>query len=174
MIALRAANHFADLRHCQWQRAPRTKRSGSLRTLKHLATTAIRAPVHRVNSSAIGRGWHPDLRGLGAFEVAENNDTANRTRSNHDPTRQIDAAMDLAVGEKRLWVVMEHMTKAVGPRIRTAWSHPLAARDVVQRLCTDHAVLEVTPRGFTMLDIIPGMTRDTSRMRTDARLIWPW
>jgi acyl CoA:acetate/3-ketoacid CoA transferase beta subunit len=69
--------------------------------------------------------------------------------------------MDLAMWEKRLWVVMEHTTKAVGPRIRTAWSYPLAARGVVKRLCTDQAVLEVPPRVFTMLDIIPGMTRDT-------------
>jgi 3-oxoadipate CoA-transferase, beta subunit len=81
--------------------------------------------------------------------------------------------MDLAVGKKRLWVVMEHTTKAVGLRIRTACLYPLAALDVVKRVYTDHAVLEVTPRGFTILDIIPGMTRDTLQMRTEARLIWP-
>ena len=130
--------------------------------------------MHHVGRFAIARGWHLDLCGLGAFEVSEDDDNiANRARSNHDPTRQIGGAMDLSVGEMRLWVVTEHTTKAVGPCIRTACSYPLAVRGVVKRVYTDHAVLEVTPRGFAVLNMIPGTTRGTLQMRTEARLIVP-
>jgi len=81
--------------------------------------------------------------------------------------------MDLAVGAQRLWVAMEHTTKGGGSRIRTACSYPLTAKGVVKRVYTDLAVLEVTPGGFAVLDMIPGMTRDALQARTEATLIWP-
>jgi 3-oxoadipate CoA-transferase beta subunit len=68
---------------------------------------------------------------------------------------------------------MEHNTKAGGAsRIRAACSYPLTAKGVVKRVYTDLAVLAVTPRGFMVLDMIPGITRETLRARTEATLIW--
>lgn len=82
--------------------------------------------------------------------------------------------MDLAVGAQRLWVAMEHITKAGGgSRIRKACSYPLTAKGVVKRVYTDLAVLEVTPRGFAVLDMVPGMTKAELQARTEAELIWP-
>jgi len=81
--------------------------------------------------------------------------------------------MDLAVGAKRLWVAMEHNNKrGGGPRLRTACSYPLTAKGVVRRVYTDIAVLEVTPDGFAVLDMVPGLTRETLQSRTEAPLIW--
>jgi 3-oxoadipate CoA-transferase beta subunit len=132
------------------------------------------ALVHHADSFAIARGGHLDLCVLGAFEVAENGDIANWARSPNEPIKQVGGAMDLAVGAKRLWIAMEHTTKAGGgSRIRKLCSYPLTAKGVVKRVYTDLAVLEVTPRGFSVLEMIPGMTRAMLQERTEAVLIWP-
>ena len=132
------------------------------------------AYVHHADSFAIARGGHLDLCVLGAFEVSETGDIANWARTANDPTRQIGGAMDLAVGAKRLWVAMEHNTKGKGQsRIRRVCSYPLTAKGVVKRVYTDLAVLEVTDRGFVVLDMVPGLTRDALQARTEADLIWP-
>jgi 3-oxoadipate CoA-transferase, beta subunit len=129
--------------------------------------------VHHADSFAIARGGHLDLCVLGAFEVAENGDIANWARSADEPTKQVGGAMDLAIGAKRLWVAMEHITKGHGgSRIRRACSYPLTAKGVVRRIYTDLAVLEVSSRGFVVLDMIPGMTRDGLQDRSEAELHW--
>jgi 3-oxoadipate CoA-transferase beta subunit len=129
--------------------------------------------VHHADSFGIARGGHLDLCVLGAFEVAENGDIANWARSADEPTKQIGGAMDLAIGAKRLWVAMEHITKGKGgSRIRRACSYPLTAKGVVRRVYTDLAVLEITPKGFTVLDMIPGITREELQDRSEAELHW--
>jgi 3-oxoadipate CoA-transferase beta subunit len=142
--------------------------------VQHITLITGAALVHHADSFAIARGGHLDLCVLGAFEVAENGDIANWARSPDEPVKQVGGAMDLAVGAKRLWVAMEHTTKAGGgSRVRAACSYPLTAKGVVKRVYTDLAVLEVTPRGFAVLDVIPGMTREALQARTEASLIWP-
>ncbi len=132
------------------------------------------AYVHHADSFAIARGGHLDLCVLGAFEVSQNGDIANWARAAGEPTKQVGGAMDLAVGAKRLWVAMEHNTKGSGQsRIRRVCSYPLTAKGVVKRVYTDLAVLEVTDRGFVVLDMIPGLTREALQARTEAELIWP-
>ena len=132
------------------------------------------AYVHHADSFAIARGGHLDLCVLGAFEVAQNGDIANWARAAGEPTKQVGGAMDLAVGAKRLWVAMEHNTQGKGQsRIRRVCSYPLTAKGVVKRVYTDLAVLEVTDRGFLVLDMVPGLTRDALQARTEAELIWP-
>ena len=127
--------------------------------------------VHHADSFAIARGGHLDLCVLGAFEVAENGDIANWARSPNEPVKQVGGAMDLAVGAQRLWVAMEHNTKGNGEsRIRRVCSYPLTAKGVVRRVYTDLAVLDVTPEGFVVLDMIPGLTFETLQARTEAPL----
>jgi len=129
--------------------------------------------VHHADSFAIARGGHLDLCVLGAFEVAENGDIANWARAVDEPVKQVGGAMDLAIGAKRLWVAMEHITKSHGgSRIRRACSYPLTAKGVVQRVYTDLAVLGVTPRGFAVLDMISGLTRQALQDCTEAELHW--
>jgi 3-oxoadipate CoA-transferase beta subunit len=129
--------------------------------------------VHHADSFGIARGGHLDLCVLGAFEVAENGDLANWAHSANDPVRQVGGAMDLAIGAKRLWVAMEHNTKASGEsRIRKLCSYPLTARGVVRRVYTDIAVMDVTPQGFLVREMVPGLTRDELQARSEAELLW--
>jgi 3-oxoadipate CoA-transferase beta subunit len=132
------------------------------------------AYVHHADSFAIARGGHLDLCVLGAFEVSETGDIANWARAADEPLKQVGGAMDLAVGAKRLWVAMEHTTKGNGgSRLRRRCSYPLTAKSVVQRVYTDLAVLDVTPRGFVVIDMVPGLTRQALQDRTEAELRWP-
>jgi 3-oxoadipate CoA-transferase, beta subunit len=129
--------------------------------------------VHHADSFAIARGGHLDLCVLGAFEVAENGDIANWARSSTEATKQIGGAMDLAIGAKRLWVAMEHITKSHGgSRIRRRCSYPLTAKGVVRRVYTDLAVLDVTAKGFVVTDMVSGLTREALQERTEAELHW--
>jgi 3-oxoadipate CoA-transferase beta subunit len=126
--------------------------------------------VHHADSFAIVRGGHLDLCVLGGFQVAENGDLANWAQSATEVGKQIGGAMDLAVGAKRVWVTMEHTTKQGQARILKRCSYPLTAPGCVGRVYTNLAVLEVTPQGFTVLDIIPGLTFDELQSRTEATL----
>ena len=128
------------------------------------------AYVHHADSFAIARGGHLDLTVLGAFEVSETGDIANWARAAHEPVAQIGGAMDLAIGAKRLWVIMEHTTKEGGSRLRRQCSYPLTAKGTVKRVFTNLAVLDVTPRGFVVRDIIPGLSFEELQARTEAVL----
>jgi 3-oxoadipate CoA-transferase beta subunit len=129
--------------------------------------------VHHADSFGIARGGHLDLCVLGAFEVAENGDIANWAHSANDPVRQVGGAMDLAIGAKRLWVAMEHNTKASGEsRIRKLCSYPLTARGVVRRVYTDIAVMDVTLKGIVVREMVPGLTREELQARSEAELFW--
>ncbi|MCO6418749.1 3-oxoacid CoA-transferase subunit B [Siccirubricoccus sp. KC 17139] len=127
--------------------------------------------VHHADSFAIVRGGHLDLCVLGGFQVAENGDLANWSHSPKEVARQIGGAMDLAVGAKRVWVVMEHVTKDGKPRILRRCSYPLTASACVTRVYTNMAVLDVTPAGFKVVEIIPGMSFSELQARSEAELI---
>ncbi|MGH7154620.1 MAG: CoA-transferase, partial [Acetobacteraceae bacterium] len=127
--------------------------------------------VHHADSFAIARGGHLDLCVLGAFEVSETGDIANWARAPDEPVKQIGGAMDLAIGAKRLWVIMEHTTKDGAPRLVRRCAYPLTAKGVVRRVYTNLAVLDVTPRGFVVRDLVPGLTFDQLQAVTDAPLL---
>jgi len=127
--------------------------------------------VHHADSFAIARGGHLDLCVLGAFEVSETGDIANWARTADEPVKQIGGAMDLAIGAKRLWVIMEHATKDGTPRLVRRCSYPLTAKGVVRRVYTNLAVLDVTPRGFVVRDMIPELSWDELVARTEAPLL---
>ena len=125
---------------------------------------------HHADSFALIRGGHLDLCVLGAFEVAENGDIANWSRSDNDFAPAVGGAMDLAAGAKRLWAVMEHTTKSGEPRIVSRCSYPLTALGVVSRIYTNLAVLDVTDHGLVVVDIIPGLDFSGLQARTGATL----
>ena len=126
--------------------------------------------VHHADSFAMVRGGHLDLCVLGGFQVAENGDLANWSQSATETGRQIGGAMDLAVGAKRVWVVMEHQTKDGQPRILRHCSYPLTAARCVSRVYTNLAVLDVTPAGFKVIDMIPGLSLAELQARSEATL----
>ncbi len=138
---------------------------------QHVTLVAGGAYSHHADSFAMIRGGHLDLCVLGAFEVAENGDIANWATSENDTAPAVGGAMDLAVGAKRLWALMEHTTKDGRPRLVRRCAYPLTAPAAVKRVYTNLAVLDVTARGFEVVDMAPGVTLDALRARTDAPLV---
>jgi len=129
---------------------------------------------HHADSFAMIRGGHIDLCVLGAFEVAENGDVANWATSENDTAPAVGGAMDLAVGARRLWVMMEHAAKDGRPKLVRRCGYPLTAPGVVQRVYTNLAVLDVVPgRGFVLRDTAPGVTLAALRERTGAPIHLP-
>ena len=125
------------------------------------------------DSFALVRGGHLDLCVLGAFQVAENGDLANWARSDDDDAPAIGGAMDLAAGARRIWVVMEHTTRAGEPRLLRRCTYPLTAAGCVKRIYTDLAVIDVTPKGLAVIDMVPGLTLEALQERTEAKLTGP-
>ena len=131
------------------------------------------ALVHHADSFAMIRGGHLDLCVLGAYEVAENGDVANWATSENDSAPAVGGAMDLAVGAKNLWVMMDHTTKEGSPRLVERCSYPLTAARAVKRIYTNLAVIDVTPDGFVVRHMADGLSFDELQKRTGARLQAP-
>ena len=133
----------------------------------------IRSGASIVDSSwsfAMIRGGHIDITILGAFEVAGNGDLANWDMRVPDKGPLVGGAMDLAACAREVWVIMEHNTRKGGPRLVEACTLPLTAMRCVTRVYTDLAVVDVTPAGFVVRDILDGLTPAQLRERTGAPL----
>jgi 3-oxoadipate CoA-transferase beta subunit len=126
--------------------------------------------MHHADSFALIRGGYLDLCVLGAFQVAENGDLANWSTSDNDSAPAVGGAMDLAVGARQVWVLMEHQTKSGESRLVRRCTYPLTALGVVTRVYTNLAVLDVTPEGFAMRDMVEGLTLDALQKVTGAPL----
>jgi 3-oxoadipate CoA-transferase beta subunit len=125
--------------------------------------------MHHADSFGLIRGGHLDLCVLGAFQVAKNGDLANwATTTDNAPA--VGGAMDLAAGTPRLWVLMDHTTKTGESRLVRRCSYPLTAVGVVKRIYTNLAVIDVTPDGFAVREMVPGLTLAALQEVTDAPL----
>ncbi len=123
--------------------------------------------VHHADSFAMIRGGHLDLCVLGAFQVAENGDFANWSKSDTDMP-SVGGAMDLAVGAKSVWLLMEHATKGGESKLMRRCTYPLTAVGAARRVYTDRAVLDITADGFVVRDMAPGLTFEALQDVTDA------
>jgi 3-oxoadipate CoA-transferase, beta subunit len=125
--------------------------------------------MHHADSFGLIRGGHLDLCVLGAFQVAANGDLANwATTTDNAPA--VGGAMDLAAGTPRLWVLMDHTTKTGESRLVRRCTYPLTAIGVVKRIYTNLAVIDVTPDGFAVREMVPGLTLAALQDVTDAPL----
>jgi 3-oxoadipate CoA-transferase, beta subunit len=124
-------------------------------------------------SFAIIRGRHLELCILGALEVADNGDLANWSTSASDTAPAVGGAMDLAVGAQRIWIAMEHVAKSGASKLVKHCTYPLTGAGVVKRIYTDLAVIDVTPRGFELVEIVGDVDFETLQARTDAKLHRP-
>ena len=137
---------------------------------QHVTLVTGASLMNHADSFGMVRGGHLDLCVLGGFQVAENGDLANWSRSANDRAPAIGGAMDLAVGAKRIWVVMEHTTNSGEKRILKRCTYPLTAPDCVKRVYTDLAVIDVTDSGFVVIDMVPGITLADLQPLGDALL----
>ncbi|MFT3817582.1 MAG: 3-oxoacid CoA-transferase subunit B [Rubrivivax sp.] len=112
---------------------------------------------HHADSFAMMRGGHVDICVLGAFQVSAAGDLANWHTGEPDAIPAVGGAMDLAVGARKTFVMMEHVAKDGRPKIVEQCSVPLTGIACVSRIYTDLAVLAVTPDGLRLLDSAPGL-----------------
>jgi 3-oxoadipate CoA-transferase, beta subunit len=128
------------------------------------------AYFHHTDAFVMMRGGHIDITVLGAFQVGANGDLANWATDDATLPPAVGGAMDLAVGARRVLVMTTHTTKDGRPKLLPACTFPLTAAAVVNRVYTDLAVLDVTPDGFVVREMVPGITRDELQARTAAPL----
>ncbi len=115
---------------------------------------------HHGDSFAMMRGGHLDICVLGAFQVSVQGDLANWHTGEPGAIPAVGGAMDLAVGAKQVFVMMEHRTREGASKLVAACSYPLTAPRCVARIYTDLAVLDVTPQGLRLRDRVAGLTLD--------------
>ncbi|MGC1354105.1 MAG: 3-oxoacid CoA-transferase subunit B [Xanthobacteraceae bacterium] len=125
--------------------------------------------MHHADSFALIRGGHLDLCVLGAFQVAANGDFANWSKSKTDMP-SVGGAMDLAVGAKSVWLLMDHTTKDGESKLMRRCSYPLTAVGAAKRVYTNLAILDVTGDAFAVREIVPGLTFEALQDVTDAPL----
>ncbi len=124
-----------------------------------------------VDSFTIMRGGHLDLTIMGGMQVAQNGDLANWNLGRPGEPPAVGGAMDLAVGAKQVYILMEHTTRDGQPKIVERCTLPLTGLGVVNRIYTDLAVLEVTPKGLLVREINPGLSFDALQAHTAAPLL---
>jgi 3-oxoadipate CoA-transferase beta subunit len=118
------------------------------------------AYFHHADSFGMMRGGHIDICVLGAFQVSVTGDLANWHTGAPDAIPAVGGAMDLAVGAKQVFVMMEHLTKTGESKIVQQCTYPLTGVKCVNRIYTDLAVIDVTPRGLEVREIVPGLSFD--------------
>ena len=118
------------------------------------------AYFHHADSFAMMRGGHLDICVLGAFQVSVAGDLANWHTGGADAIPAVGGAMDLAIGAKKTFVMMEHLTKQGQSKIVAQCSYPLTGIGCVSRIYTDLAVIDVTPHGLKVVEIVPGLAFD--------------
>ena len=113
---------------------------------------------HHADSFAMMRGGHLDICVLGAFQVSARGDLANWHTGAPDAIPAVGGAMDLAIGAKKTFVMMEHLTKSGESKIVAECSYPLTGVACVSRIYTDLCTLECTPQGLKLIDTVEGLS----------------
>ena len=112
---------------------------------------------HHADSFAMMRGGHLDFCVLGAFQVSVNGDLANWHTGGKDAIPAVGGAMDLAIGAKNVYVMMDHQTKSGESKIVAACSYPVTGLACVNRIYTDLAVIDVSRAGLVAIEMVPGL-----------------
>ena len=112
---------------------------------------------HHADSFAMMRGGHLDYCVLGAYQVSVAGDLANWHTGEPDAIPAVGGAMDLAIGAKNVFVMMEHLTKTGESKIVPRCTYPITGLACVTRIYTDLAVIDVTPEGPVVTDIVAGL-----------------
>lgn len=115
---------------------------------------------HHGDSFAMMRGGHLDICVLGAFQVSAGGDLANWHTGAKDAIPAVGGAMDLAIGARQVFVMMEHQTRQGDSKIVAQCTYPLTGVGCVSRIYTDLAVIDVTPDGLLVREMVDGLTLD--------------
>ena len=112
---------------------------------------------HHADSFAMMRGGHLDICVLGAFQVSATGDLANWHTGEKDAIPAVGGAMDLAIGAKQTWVMMDLLTKKGESKVVAKCGYPLTGIGCVKRIYSDLATLDCTPQGLRLVDKVEGL-----------------
>ena len=121
---------------------------------------------HHADSFAMIRGGHIDYCVLGAMEVSIKGDLANWSTGKGIPA--VGGAMDLVAGAKNVFVMTQHLTKEGDPKLVKKCTLPLTGANVVSRIYTDYAILDITERGFKVIEINENINLNYLQTVTDG------
>jgi 3-oxoadipate CoA-transferase beta subunit len=116
------------------------------------------AYFHHADSFSMMRGGHLDICVLGAFQVSATGDLANWSTGEKDAIPAVGGAMDLAIGAKQTWVMMDLLTKKGESKVVNECSYPITGIGCVKRIYSELATLECTPKGLRLIDMVDGLT----------------
>ena len=126
---------------------------------------------HHGDSFAMMRGGHIDICVLGAFQVAVNGDLANWHTGEPGAIPAVGGAMDLAIGAKKTFVMMELFTRAGESKLVETCTYPLTGLACVSRVYTDVAVFDLSPKGACVVELVEGVSFEEIKTRTGLNLI---
>ena len=126
---------------------------------------------HHADSFAMMRGGHLDVCVLGAFQVSVNGDLANWHTGAPDAIPAVGGAMDLAIGAKKTFVMMEFLTRQGESKLVSACTYPLTGIGCVSRIYTDLAVIDLIGGEARVIDLVEGMDIEALRALTPVSLV---
>ncbi|CAD5374250.1 acetyl-CoA:acetoacetyl-CoA transferase, beta subunit [Rubrivivax sp. A210] len=116
------------------------------------------AYFHHADSFAMMRGGHLDICVLGAFQVSATGDLANWSTGEPGSIPAVGGAMDLAIGAKQTWVMMDLLTREGASKVLERCTYPLTGLACVKRIYGDLATLACTPQGLQLIDKVDGLS----------------
>jgi 3-oxoadipate CoA-transferase, beta subunit len=137
---------------------------------KYVTAIPGAAYFHHADSFAMIRGGHIDVCVLGAYQVSETGDLANWSTGNPEDIPAVGGAMDLVAGVQTIYVITKHCTKSGAPKIVKACNYPLTGKNVVSRIYTDLAIIEVQDKKLVVLEMAPGLSFESLQKKTAATL----
>ena len=125
---------------------------------------------HHADSFAMIRGGHIDICVLGAMQVSSNGDLANWSTGSNSIVPAVGGAMDLVAGVKKIFVVTQHNTKKGIPKILDKCTFPLTGKNVVDRIYTNLAILDVNKEGLFVKELADNISFEYLKSKTEANL----
>jgi 3-oxoadipate CoA-transferase beta subunit len=128
------------------------------------------AYFHHADSFSMIRGGHIDICVLGAMQVSASGDLANWSTGAANAIPAVGGAMDLVAGVETIYIITQHCTKNGEPKLVESCTYPLTGKAVISRVYTDLAVIDITPEGFKLVELAPGVDLDYVQHRTGCEL----
>ena len=125
---------------------------------------------HHADSFAMIRGGHIDICVLGAMQVSSNGDLANWSTGSNSIVPAVGGAMDLVAGVKKIFVITQHNTKKGIPKILDKCTFPLTGKNVVDRIYTNLAILDVNKEGLFVKELADNISFEYLKSKTEANL----
>lgn len=125
---------------------------------------------HHADSFTMIRGGHIDVCVLGAMQVSKDGDLANWSTGKPGAIPAVGGAMDLVAGVKNIFVITQHITKHGDPKLVNECTFPLTGKQVVDRIYSDLAIIDVKDDGLFIREMAPNVTFEYLQERTEAKL----